>query len=247
KSALLGGICPYSTLGVRRSGLGVLRSLSPCALNLERSTLNDQWSKLPQQTLNQLSGHINAGIAADLAHAGGAGDVDFGEVVADDVQANKVQPFFFQNRADFFSDGAVFITEWLGYAAAAGGQVATGFAAGRNARQAVGHGFAVNHQNALVALHNVRNKTLRHDLLLTMVGEGFDNDADVWVVLFQAKNRRAAHAVQRFENHIAVLFMEGFQQVGPAGNDGGRHQLREGGGKDFFVTIAQALRLVGDQ
>src|SRR5690606_13645460 len=61
------------------------------------------------------------------------------------------------------------------------------------------------------------------------------------------ENRRAAHAIQWFENDIAVFLMEGFQQVGTAGDDGGGHQLREGGGKDFFVTIAQALRLVGDQ
>src|SRR5690606_14031849 len=121
------------------------------------------------------------------------------------------------------------------------------FAAGRNARQAVGHGFAVNHQNALVALHNVRNKALRHDLLLAMVGEGFDDHADGRVILLQPENRRAAHAIQWFENDIAVFLVEGFQQVGTAGDDGGGHQLREGGGKDFFVTIAQALRLVGDQ
>src|SRR5690606_27778380 len=132
--------------------------------------------------------------------------------------ADKIQPFFFQNRADFFSDGAVFVTEWLGYTAAAGGQVATGFAAGRNARQAVGHGFAVNHQNALVALHNVRNKTLRHDLLLAIVGEGFDDHADVRVILLQAENRRAAHAVPWFEDDTSAFLTKGFQAFGTGVN-----------------------------
>src|SRR5690606_35383393 len=65
-------------------------SLKPQASSLEpqASSLKPHASslKLPQQTLNQLLGHINAGIAADFAHAGGAGDVDFGEVVADHVE-----------------------------------------------------------------------------------------------------------------------------------------------------------------
>src|SRR4051812_40941671 len=44
--------------------------------------------------------HVEAGLLADLLEAGRAGDVDFGEAVADDVDADEQQAALRQDRAD---------------------------------------------------------------------------------------------------------------------------------------------------
>ena len=62
-----------------------------------------------------------------------------------------------------------------------------------------------------------------------------------------AENRGAAHAVQRFEDHVTVQGSKFTQHVGAAADHGWRRALGELGGEQFFVTVAQALRFVDDQ
>ena len=96
-------------------------------------------------------GDVEAGLLGDLLEAGRAGDVDLGEAVADDVEADQQQAARRQRRPDRLGDLAVARRERLGHALAADGEVAADLAALRDARQRMRHRLAVDHEDALVA------------------------------------------------------------------------------------------------
>ncbi|MNP25439.1 hypothetical protein D3C76_1182490 [compost metagenome] len=80
-----------------------------------------------------------------------------------------------------------------------------------------------------------------------MLGQRFSDHTEVRVAFFHAEDRRAAHAVQRLEDDIAVLLPEGFQLRFVARDECFRRQVGEPGGIQLLVTVAQALRFVNDQ
>src|SRR5690606_31979132 len=183
----------------------------------------------------------------DLADAGRAGDVDFRQVLADHVQANEDQALLAQRRAHGGGNLAITLGQWACLAAPAGGQVAAGLARRGNARQAVGHRFAVDHQDALVAVLDRRQIALGHDLLAAVLGQRLENHRKIGVPFTVAKDHRAAHAVQGFENDVTVLFGKLAQNIGSPADQGGRGVLRELGGEELFIAVAQALRPIDHQ
>ncbi|MNE12636.1 hypothetical protein D3C80_1054410 [compost metagenome] len=168
-------------------------------------------------------------------------------MLADHVQANEQQAFFAQGRADLFGNPAIAVSQWAGFATAASGQVATGFTAGRNARQAVRHWLAIDHQNTLVAILDGGQVGLRHDLLGAKCGQGFENHREVRVAHPVAKDRGAAHAVQWLEDHVAMFGDKLANDVRAAADQGRRGALREQRGEQLFVAVAQALWAVDHQ
>ncbi len=80
-----------------------------------------------------------------------------------------------------------------------------------------------------------------------MLGQGFGDHAEVRVALFNAEDRRTAHAVQRFQDDIAVFLPEGFQLRFAARHQRLWRQVGEPGGVELLVAVAQALRFVDDQ
>ena len=57
--------------------------------------------------IHEDGGHVDAGLLVNFLKAGGAGDVDFGDVAADDVQPNEQQTSRSQALADGLGSGAV--------------------------------------------------------------------------------------------------------------------------------------------
>ena len=72
-----------------------------------------------------------------LPDAGRRGDVDLGQVVADDVQPREQDALLAQGRADLFADPAVALAEFDALAGAAGGEVAARLAGRRYARRSL--------------------------------------------------------------------------------------------------------------
>src|SRR5690606_9700216 len=183
----------------------------------------------------------------DLPGAGGAGDIDFGEVVADDVKAGKENTFFPQNRADAVGNFQIPLAQRLHHTGAASGEIAATLPRCRYAGEAIGHRSAVDHQNALVAVGNLGKVFLRHDGSGAVQGQGFDNDAEIGVPFLDVKNGGAAHAVEGFENNVAVVAEKGFKALGIAAH---QHRGAEGGkagGKDLFIAVAKALGFIDHQ
>ena len=104
----------------------------------------------------------------------------------------------------------------LRHALAAGREVAAHLAALRDARQAVGHGLAADHQDALVALRDLGHEALHHDGLRAVLVERLDDGAEVQPVGLDAEDAHAAHAVERLQDDVLVLGMEGAHRVGVA-------------------------------
>src|SRR5690606_29169267 len=126
-------------------------------------------------------------------------------------------------------------------------QVAAGFAFGGNTRQTIGNGFAIHHQNTLVTLGDFGDVHLRHYGSLPLLGQGFEYDAHIGVILAAAEDAGSAHAIKGFENDIPVSLVELPQTLLIATDQQGWAALGKLGGKDFFVAVPQALRAINHQ
>src|SRR2546430_1682478 len=102
-------------------------------------------------------GDVEAALLSDLLEARGAGDVDLGDVVADDVQPHEQQPAPRELRPEALGDLAVARGQRPGDAGAAGGEIGARLARTREPREAVRHGLAGDHQDALVAVADLRD------------------------------------------------------------------------------------------
>ena len=142
-------------------------------------------------------------LLGDLLEAGRARDVDLGEAVADDVEADQQQAARRQRRPDRLGDLAVARRERLGDALAADGEVAADLAALRDARQRVRHRHAVDDEDALVAGRDLGEVALRHHRRRAVAVERLGDAAEVEAVGADAKDAHAAHAVERLEDDVA--------------------------------------------
>ena len=87
-----------------------------------------------------------------------------------------------------------------------------------------------------------RQEVLRHAETAAVFGQGFDDHRQVRIVLLHAEDRRAAHAVQRFQDDVAVLLVEFANVRGAAADQRVRRQLWEPGGEQLSL---QSRRLCG--
>src|SRR5207302_3537024 len=76
------------------------------------------------QGVQEHPGDAESGLLGDLLKAGGAGDVDFGQVIADHVQADEEQPRSRELRPERVRDFRVSPRKRLGDPGAAGVEVA---------------------------------------------------------------------------------------------------------------------------
>src|SRR5699024_3481596 len=131
----------------------------------------------------------------ELTHTSGAGNVDFCEVVANYIEAYEMQPFFFKHRPYLCTNPAVTLSKFTAFSAPACGDVTTRLAGHGNACQSVINRFAINHENALVAVGDFGNETLNHCRGGAMFSEYFSDYGKVWVAFFNTENVTATHAV----------------------------------------------------
>jgi len=73
-----------------------------------------------------------------------------------------------------------------------------------------------------------------------------DDAAQVQAVVLDAEDARAAHAVQRLEDDVAVLGMKAPHVVRIARHQGGADELRKLQDGQLFGVVAQGARLVED-
>ena len=168
-------------------------------------------------------------------------------MLTDHIEADEQQAFLAQRRADLGGDPAITVGQRPCFTPSASRQVAAGLAGRRNTRQAVGHGLAVDHQDAFVTVLDRRQIGLAHGLLRTVDGQGFEDHREVRIAWAVTEDRGAAHAVQRLEDHIAMLGHELAQHIRAAADHRGRRALREQRGEQLLVAIAQALWTVDHQ
>src|SRR5690606_21424245 len=87
--------------------------------------------------VSQSAPDVDAELRVEFANTGGTGDVHFGQVVTNHVEADKHQATGLQLRADLRADPAVTLAQLDAPGRAARCQVAAGFVGGRDARQCI--------------------------------------------------------------------------------------------------------------
>jgi hypothetical protein len=132
------------------------------------------------------------------------------------------------------------------HAAPAGGQVAARLPALRDARQREGHRPPADEQHALVALRDLGQVLLHHDGGGAVAVERLGDGPEVQAVGADAEDAHAAHAVQRLEDDVAVLGVEGADGRGAARHERGRDELRELEDGELLGVVAQRRGAVED-
>ena len=139
----------------------------------------------------------------------------------DDVQTREQDAAAFEFGGEGFGDFSVAFAQFLRHAAPACRKVAACFAVLRNTRQSIGDDFAADNQDAFVAVDDFGDVALRHDGAGIKLHQGFEDAADVGVFFGQAEDAHAAHAVERFDDDVAV-FRQKCADVRRAGGNEGR-------------------------
>ncbi len=109
--------------------------------------------------INEFSGNIEAELCIEFANARRAGDVHFGQIVPDHVDPDEIQTAAHQFGADLFGDPSIARRQRPAFAGATGGEVAARFAGFRNARERIGDRFAVDDEDAFIAVFDLRAGT----------------------------------------------------------------------------------------
>src|SRR5690606_19504995 len=113
-------------------------------------------------------------------------------------------------------NGPVAVGQRHGHTFAASGQVAPDLAALGNARQAEGCGLATDHQQSLVAVHDLGQVALHHHAGRAALVERFDDRAQVHAVGTNPEDAHATHAVERLEDDVPVFGVEVANGLGRA-------------------------------
>ena len=183
---------------------------------------------------------------ADVLHradAGRRGHVDLGEPAADHVDADEQQPALAQMRPEPRADLAL-ARRQLGFLRRAaahhvGAQVVRRRHAVDRARI-----FAVDQDDALVAVLHGREEGLHHPLLAEGHGEHVVERAEIEIVARHAEHRAAAMAVERLHHDVAVLGAERLDLGEVARDQRRRHQVGKFGDEHLLGRVAHARRIV---
>src|SRR6266852_6200456 len=189
-------------------------------------------------------GDVESRLLSDLLKAGGARDVDFGQIIPDHVQADEEQPLARELRPERVRDFQVSPREGPCDAGAAGGEVAARLARLGDACKAMRHGFPRDQQDALVALADFRNVALCHDRFCAVANQRFDDDVAVGIARDDAKHRFTAHSIERLQHHVAVSVDEFLELSGEARHQRRRGELRVFRDRQLLAVVADRARVV---
>ena len=187
------------------------------------------------ELVGERSGNVEAALRGDFDESCRTGDVDLGQEVADDVQADHEQPVGCEARSDALRDFPVAFRQRSHHAASTRRKITPRFTLLGDACKRKRHDLAIEQQNALVAVGDLRDEALRHHTFVAVAAYGLDDDMAIRIVLTHAKNRRSAHAVERLEDDVAVLVDEGIEQIGGACDQRRNGKFRKSGDGHFSL------------
>ena len=123
----------------------------------------------------------------------GAGDVDLGQVIADDVESHEDEPLLAQHRAHLSGDCAHPLRDRQAHALGTGREVSACVTARRDPGERVVHRFAVDQEDPRVTAADFRDVALAHRIPCLLEGQRLEDDVHVRVARAHAEDRHAAH------------------------------------------------------
>ena len=187
-----------------------------------------------------------AGQAVGLLDAGRRGDVDLGQPVADHVDADEDQPARPEVRADARADLPLPVGQHGLLRLPAGVEIGARLSLVGHARDGAGD-FAVDQNDALVALADLRQVALGDDRLAELLGIHFQQRAEIVVAGPEVEHAGAAVTVERLDDDVAMLVAEPPDRLRIARDQGRRHQVRIAVDVDFLRRVAHLGRVVHHQ
>src|SRR5215469_10920259 len=189
--------------------------------------------------INHLAFQVCVVKPIDFLHSRRAGDVHFGQVVADYVEANKVKPVLLKPGLQRLADLPVTCGHRRFNAGPAHVNVPAMFVVARYA-QGTTQRFAVQHDQALVAAAHFGHVSLRHYGPSFEAGYRFQNRTQVPVAAMHEEHALAAVSVERLYDHLATLIDHKFSAPGDlVGHDRRRDHRWKVQRVKLFVCFAQ--------
>ena len=190
--------------------------------------------------------HVGSAEILDGANSGGRGDIDFGEIAVDHVDADEQQAALAQGRADPLADLGFAVGQFGCRRRATAHHVGSQVVGRRNAVDRAGV-FAIDQDDALVAVLDVGQKFLHHPLLAEGDREHIVERAEIEILAREPKHRFAAVAVERLHHDVAVLGAERLDLGEVARNQCRRHQIGKFGDEHLFGCVAHVCRVIDHQ
>ena len=180
----------------------------------------------------------------DLLYSRRAGDIDLREIVADDIQPDKIETQFHQVGRQEPADLPIPRRQICFDGLSANMEIAPVFIVPRDAQES-SQGLAVKNHDALIALSHLRNIALRHDES-PPVGRGhFQESVNVSVFTTEIENPTATEAVQRLDHHLSTQLLHEAPELSAFAADKSLgDDLRKVQGVKLLVGLAQSARMV---
>jgi hypothetical protein len=89
--------------------------------SIPRQSCIHRWQGLTEEGVHEVSGYVQIKLRIQFSNAGRTGDVDLGQVIANDINADKVQPTFYQLWPYLLCDPSITVGERTAFAAPASG------------------------------------------------------------------------------------------------------------------------------
>ena len=171
------------------------------------------------------------------------GDVNLGQIVTDDINADKNLAVLAQQRPDGGTNFEITRGQPHLFRPPTRMHIRPGFPRLRHPVDRA-HRVAVNQNDPFVTVGHVRQKLLHDQRLAVDAGKHLMQRRQIAVVRVQPEHPRPAIAVKRFQDDIAVPRLERANGVQIAGNRSGGNQIGKPQDKQLFRRIAHPERII---
>lgn len=140
------------------------------------------------ECVEQGVGNVQVVLCVEFVYVGWVGYVDFGQVIVDYVQVDEVYVMMFYFWVNLVGDLVVMFVQWVFFVMVVGCQVVVEFVILGNVCQVVIDWFVVDQQDVFVVGGDVGNEFLGQCQFVVVVGQGFQDYVQVWIVLVVVEN-----------------------------------------------------------
>ena len=156
------------------------------------------------RSVPDLRGDVRTSKLGDRPNTRRRGDVDLGEIAVDDIDADKQQSALAQCGTDPLTDLALAGRQIGRLRCSAADHIGAQIIRGGHAIDGTGE-FAVDEDDAFVAMLHFRQETLDHPWLAKRHREHIEQRSEIHVLRHYAKNSGSAVTMQRLHHNRAVL------------------------------------------
>ena len=144
----------------------------------------------------EVGGDVQSELPIEFTNAGRARYVDLREIVANDVQSRKDNPFSTQHGPNLGTKPTIALGEFASLCSCPHGQVAATLARRGDSSQRIVDRFSIYKDDTFVTVRNLWNELLRERVSCAVIGQCLEDDIGIRLPQGYDEYRSAAHPVE---------------------------------------------------